>query len=245
MNANLDWLKRRPIAHRGLHEPGIRYPENSLAAFDRAAEKGYAIELDVQITKDHEPIVFHDRDLNRLCSLNILTCDLKSDRLAETYLNNSLECIPTLRQVLELVAWRVPILIEVKHWLKVDNNLHAILNTLLPYIGKQSFAVQSFSPTILGWFYQNAPLIPRGQLSSNFNDEPMNWTKKILLKNCFLDFISKPDFLSYEISALPKGWINRKRQNGMPVIGWTATSIEEYNYARDLCDNVIFEGFLP
>ena len=52
-----DFLKETPVAHRGLHSDGI--PENSVAAFLRAVEKGYAIETDVHLSKDGVPVVFH------------------------------------------------------------------------------------------------------------------------------------------------------------------------------------------
>ena len=48
-------------AHRGLHGGDI--PENSLAAFRLAAEAGYGIELDLQLSRDGEVMVFHDYTL--------------------------------------------------------------------------------------------------------------------------------------------------------------------------------------
>ncbi|MDD7757768.1 MAG: glycerophosphodiester phosphodiesterase family protein, partial [Clostridiales bacterium] len=60
----VSWIIEIPIAHRGLDNGSI--PENSMAAFRNAIEKGYTIELDVQFTKDKELIVFHDDDLSRL-----------------------------------------------------------------------------------------------------------------------------------------------------------------------------------
>jgi len=39
-------------AHRGLHSKDKSVPENSLAAFSLAADKGYGIELDIQLTAD-------------------------------------------------------------------------------------------------------------------------------------------------------------------------------------------------
>ena len=54
-------------AHRGLHGPGV--PENSLAAFRRAAEAGYGAELDVHLTRDGRLVVIHDGDLERMCGV--------------------------------------------------------------------------------------------------------------------------------------------------------------------------------
>lgn len=55
-------------AHRGLHSMEAQAPENSLAAFRRAVHAGYGIELDVQLTKDDVPVVFHDFTLQRVCA---------------------------------------------------------------------------------------------------------------------------------------------------------------------------------
>ena len=53
-------------AHRGLHDNKTDAPENSMKAFRKAVDAGYGIELDVQLTKDRIPVVFHDESLNRL-----------------------------------------------------------------------------------------------------------------------------------------------------------------------------------
>ena len=53
-------------AHRGLHDVQRNIPENSMAAFSKAVENGYGIELDVQLTKDGVPVIFHDGKTGRL-----------------------------------------------------------------------------------------------------------------------------------------------------------------------------------
>ena len=58
------WIVKTPIAHRGLHDQ--QTPENSLPAFKKAIEKGYAIEIDLQMTKDGVIVVFHDDFLDRM-----------------------------------------------------------------------------------------------------------------------------------------------------------------------------------
>ena len=65
-------------AHRGLWNAAEGVPENSLPAFARAAEQGYAIELDIQITKDGRIVVFHDDTMKRMSSKyssSVLLCD--------------------------------------------------------------------------------------------------------------------------------------------------------------------------
>ena len=66
----------RAFAHRGLYEADQSVPENSLPAFRRAVEAGYGAELDVQMTKDGEVVVFHDDDLKRGCGIDGRICDM-------------------------------------------------------------------------------------------------------------------------------------------------------------------------
>ena len=60
----LEALKPWAYAHRGLHDPSK--PENSMAAFRAALEKGYGIELDVHLLKDGTLAILHDSDLKRV-----------------------------------------------------------------------------------------------------------------------------------------------------------------------------------
>ena len=108
----ISWIKETPIAHRGLHTKDI--PENSLSAFENALKNNYAIELDVQFTKDKEVVVFHDENLKRMTNDTRNIEDVNYDELKNLRLGNTNEIIPTLEEVLELVDSKVAILIEIK-----------------------------------------------------------------------------------------------------------------------------------
>ena len=56
----------RPIAHRALHDKAAGRPENSRAAVRAAVQQGYGIEIDLQLSRDGQAMVFHDYDLKRL-----------------------------------------------------------------------------------------------------------------------------------------------------------------------------------
>ena len=62
-NPGLEALRGRYYAHRGLHDD--EKPENSLAAYKAALDKGYGIEFDVHLLKDGSLAVMHDSDLKR------------------------------------------------------------------------------------------------------------------------------------------------------------------------------------
>ncbi|MBS1664776.1 MAG: glycerophosphodiester phosphodiesterase [Bacteroidetes bacterium] len=245
MQVNLDFLLSRPIAHRGLHSPTV--PENSLAAFKAAMDNQYAIELDVQVIADHEVVVFHDDNIQRMCGTSKPVDTLVRQDLGFCVLKsgaqNRQETIPLLTEVFRLIDGRVPILIEIKRQPQVKQANSYILNELKKYQG--AFAIQSFDPMILGWFAKHAPHIIRGQLSSNFKSEPLNPITKYLLRNFKLNFVSKPAFIAYDVKDLPRADLERRRKKGEPVIGWTVDSQTVYEKVKSYCDNIIFEGFQP
>lgn len=92
---NMDMFCSAPVAHRGIHD-NITVPENSLPAFNAAAEAGCGIELDVQFTKDRQLVVFHDDNLSRMCGDDRLVIDVTYDELSKMRLLDSDEKIPLL-----------------------------------------------------------------------------------------------------------------------------------------------------
>ena len=66
---NAAWIKELPVAHRGYHDLNNAIWENTLSAFSRAVEAGFAIECDLHYASDGVPVIFHDEDLERLCNL--------------------------------------------------------------------------------------------------------------------------------------------------------------------------------
>ena len=101
-------------AHRGLHDNLWGIPENSLPAFQAAVDKGYGIELYVHITADHQLIVHHDDTLYRMCRVERAIKDMTLEEIRQYTLLNTDEKIPTLKEVLDLVNGKVPLLIELK-----------------------------------------------------------------------------------------------------------------------------------
>lgn len=234
------WLVEQPIAHRGFHEKNV--PENSLLAFSKAIEKGYAIELDVQLLSDNTVVVFHDESLARMTGNDGYLRFLSKKDLKSLTLKGSKETIPTLEEVLKLVDGKVPLLIEIKNKHKVGDLEQAVIDLLKNYQGE--YAVQSFNPYSLGYFRQHAPNILRGQLAGYLKNEKISWFKKFLLKRMhFNKKISQPNFISYEAATLPNRFV-RKFKN-LPLLAWSVKSKEEYLKIVKYCDNIIFEKFEP
>lgn len=234
------WLVETPIAHRGLHDK--THPENSISAFGKAIEAGYAIELDVQLIADGTVVVFHDESLSRLTDNDGYIKFLNESDLEILKLSGSKEKIPTLKEVLAFVDGKVPLLIEIKNSSKVGELEKNTLELLKDYQGE--YAIQSFNPYVLEYFYKHAPEVPRGQLAGYFKGEKLSFFKKYALKRMMLNQkVSHPDFISYEARHLPNRFVRKYKT--LPLLAWTVKNQSEYMKVVKYCDNIIFEGFEP
>ncbi len=185
------------LAHRGLHTKDKKVPENSLAAFGRAADAGYGIELDLQFSKDEQIVVFHDDTLKRVCGVEGRVDDYTYEELLNFKLCGTEEKIPLFSEVLELVDGRVPLLVEFKNGPKNNLLCEKTLPMLRAYKGL--FCIESFNPLIVAWFRKNAPDILRGQLASPYKEmknEVPAW-QAFMLSNCMLNCVARPHFIAY------------------------------------------------
>ncbi len=234
------WLWRQPIAHRGLHAPGI--PENTLPAFALAIQHGYAIELDVQRSSDGHAVVFHDATLARLTTGQGAVAAHTLAALRGHTVGNTLYHIPSLAAVLAYVRGRVPIVIEVKQPAMDtrDTRLVAAVCALLrDYRG--AVAVQSFNPLVLFWLRHAAPHVLRGQIAGDFRGGGLPLGRRVLLQTMLLNHLTRPDFIAYDVQALPSLWVSYWRWRGVPVLAWTVRTAAAWHTARAHADNVIFE----
>ena len=242
-STDISWITEIPIAHRGLDNGDI--PENSMQAFKNAIEKEYAIELDVQLTKDKQLVVFHDSNLLRLTGDSRDINDVNYEELKDLKLENTNETIPTLKEVLDLVNDQVPLLIEIKNGENAKELAKKTYDIVKDYEGR--YAVQSFDPFILQWFKENANGVIRCQLSSNFIGEPgigLKWYEKFCLKNLLLNFLSKPHVVAYDLNGIDTLSVKLLKEK-YPIISWTITNEEEMKIGYDKSDNIIFDNILP
>lgn len=234
---NTYFLKESLIAHRGCFDKERKIPENSIPAFEKAILGGYIIELDVHILKDESVIVFHDSDLKRMTGVNKKLKDVTYNEIKDLTLDNTKYRIPLLTETLELVNGVVPILIELKSDAKVGKLEEKLIEILKNYKG--NYAIQTFSPFSLMWFKKNYPDVIRGQLACDFKKDKKSIIEKFVLKNLFFNFLTKPDFISYGIFSLPNKNVEKYRNTGLLVLGWTIKNIKDLKYAEKYCDNFI------
>jgi glycerophosphoryl diester phosphodiesterase len=245
--AGLDWLCARPIAHRGLHGEGLI--ENTLGAAAAAVAGNYGIEVDLQLTADGEVVVFHDDTLDRLTAgvgpVNARTlAELKA-----LSLRASSERIPTLQELLDRVAGRTPLVLELKSEWNGDDRLAArIAAQLMSYAGP--VAAMSFDPDLVAALAEHAPGLPRGIVAERHfrkSDWPqLSIPRRLALGHLTHFFRTRPHFIAYSVSDLPAlAPLLCRHVCGMPILTWTVRSEAERRRARWWANQVIFEGFRP
>ncbi|WP_225207773.1 glycerophosphodiester phosphodiesterase family protein [Novosphingobium huizhouense] len=232
------WLRGWTYAHRGLHGAGV--PENGLAAFAAAAERGFGIECDVQRTSDGLAVVFHDWELDRLTGETGRVVDRSAAQLQTIALAGSSQAdtIPGLRQMLDLVAGRVPVLIEIKsrREMHVIPLCLAVRRTLEGYRGQ--VAVMSFDPRVSRWFKRHSPHVVHGLVMS----EEGRSTLFARVRRHLALWHAEPDFLAYDVRDLPSRFAASQRKRGLPLLTWTVRSAELAERAASHADAPIAEG---
>lgn len=238
------WQKKpfmyRNFAHRGLHKRDKSVPENSIAAFERASAKGYGMELDVQLSKDGEVVVFHDDTLNRVCGVDSRVDEKTYAELKEMSLCGTEETVPLFSEVLKTVRGRGPLIVELKNGRSNKELCEKTYELLKAYNGE--YCIESFNPFIVRWFRKNAPEIVRGQLASpprDYGGEVSNITA-FVLGNLLLNFLARPQFIAYKIAPKPFT-VKLCEALGAMKVCWTSHDwVNEKSY-----DVVIFEFYKP
>ena len=232
---------RRYFAHRGLYSADQTVPENSLAAFEAACSAGYGIELDIQLSKDGQVVVFHDDDLKRACGVDQKVSALPFDELEALSLFETDQKIPLFTAVLDLVAGRVPLIVELKsQGPKNDELCQKAKDILLGYRG--DYCVESFDPRIVRWFRMTAPWVLRGQLACperSYNADTPRFAAKVFSR-CLCNFYGRPQFIAYEVAGKPFP-VRLAEAMGAMRICWTSHN------KKDCAGNdaVIFEHYTP
>ena len=219
-------------AHRGYFDNRNGIPENSLPAFERAIEKGFGVELDIQLSQDGVPMIFHDATLERMCGVEGNIWDYTAQQLQEMKLLGTDHTIPTLEQALTLIDGRAVLLVEYKMD-RVDTAVCEESEKLLgQYTGE--YCIQSFDSRVLMWYKSNVPDVVRGQLSDEFwNDEKYNG-KPLYLALSYLvgNVVTRPDFISYGFESQDNLALNLCRFMGADAACWTLRSPADYETVK-------------
>ena len=244
-----DWLTKRPVAHRGLHDAARGIIENMPAAANAAVSGNFAIECDIQLTADGEAMVHHDDALGRLTEGSGLLVTKTAAELKAVRFKGTTEHMMTLGDLCALVAGRVPLVVEVKSHFDGDRRLVARMAEVLssysgPVVG------MSFDPDQVLALRETMPNLPRCITAQRTYDDS-SWTKltpaqrdgMLYLRH---GFRTEPHFVAFWVNQLPAPapWIARN-VFGCPLLAWTVRTAEQRARAARYADQMIFEGFVP
>lgn len=240
----------RPIAHRGLHVPTGSRIENTAAAFLAAIDKGYGIECDLQPASDGTPMVFHDERLERLIAASGPIAAHTPAQLARLRYRRHDTSILRFAEFIELVAGRVPLLVEIKA------NGREPLPAFLDRIARQArsykgpIALMSFSPEIVAGVGRLAPTIPRGLVVGSHKLPPSWWAapspaNKARILTRMLG--AAPDGLAFfavdvRMLASARAWTATHTPE-LALFSWTIRTARERRSAARWADAPIFESY--
>lgn len=240
----------RPIAHRALHDLQNRRAENGQRAIEAAIAGNYGIEIDIQLSRDDVPMVFHDYHLDRLTAGHGAVAVHNSASLTATPLLHDDGTIPTLEDVLTMVAGRVPLLIELKDQDgQMGPNIgpmgEAVADLVRHYNGE--VALMSFNPHHVDEMAYRLPDRPRGLVTDPFGAD--DWP--LLSEPTRNRMRDVPDydavwasFISHNVDDLTNPRVTDLKKSGAAVFCWTVRDAKTEERARQVADNVTFEGYL-
>ncbi len=241
----------RPIAHRGLHDRAAGVIENSRTAFSQAIERSYAIECDLQLSRDGVPMVFHDDSLERLTGRTGRVAERDSAELAATLLTGSSagDCPQRFTELLDQVDGRVLLQVELKRQPSAaftDTLAREATIAAGGYAGQLVF--ESFDPALLSRLRHHGFRGRLGIITYGYDrpqwDGTLTATHRFILRHLLHFPKSRFDFLSVEQSYLGLPAVRLFRALGMPVASWTIHSHAEAQAARAKgADQIVFEGF--
>lgn len=238
VHRDIGWLTARPIAHRGLHDAARGIHENSISAFRAAIEAGYAIECDIRLSADRVPIVFHDAELDRMTGASGLLHQSQASDLSRLRLKSGADGLPTVAELLELTAGRVPLVVEMKGVdAASDAGFGDLLRPLLEaYRGP--LALMSFDHWLIDEASTLSEMVPVGLTAEGTRAETLAVHREAFGERC--------SFSSYNVHHLDNSFVRWVREEKhLPVISWTVRTEEDVAESGRFADQITFEGFLP
>jgi glycerophosphoryl diester phosphodiesterase len=197
------------IAHRGA---SVELPENTLAAFKRAvALEADGIELDVRITADGVPVVFHDSALRRLTGLRGSIARQTWRELSAARVRGK-ESIPRLVDVLRLTRGLAVVQIELK-----SGPIAPVIRAIKAAHAGEWVILASFEARKVKEAREAVPSIPR-MLISEGREAPATLVRQ--LAGC------GAAGLSVNHRAIRSAaWIRHFQSRGFSVWSWTVNDI--------------------
>jgi glycerophosphoryl diester phosphodiesterase len=241
----------RPIAHRGLHSRAAGVIENSRSAFEAAIARGFAVECDVQLSRDGVPVVFHDYDLERLTGLKGSVGTRTAAELTATPLlgSSSGDTPMLLDHFLRLIDGRTLLQLELKHQptpQMAETLARRAAEAIAGYTGPVT--VMSFDPNLLMLVRRHGYRGPLGIITNRYDEpewEKMSRRDRVILRHLLHWPWTRFSFISCFHKSLDLPMVRFFRSLGVPVTTWTIRSPEERRAVARAADQIVFEGFDP
>lgn len=242
----------RPIAHRGLHDRGRGIVENSASAFAAAIERGYAIECDVQLSRDGIPMIFHDDDLERLTGVaGPVGARTMAELASYTLLDSAAGDTPQrFSEFLAQINGRVLLQIELKqqpNQAATEVLAQTVMDGLKGYRGPVT--LESFDPKLIVEVKKRGATMPVGIVTYGYDepewDEQLSDATRFMLRHLLHWPVSRFDFISCRDKSLDLPAVKLFRSFGMPVTAWTIKSPAGALAVLGRADQIVFEGFDP
>jgi glycerophosphoryl diester phosphodiesterase len=231
------------LAHRGGGRTSdmLSASENSVEMIRLASRFGATgVEIDVKLTRDGTPVLFHDATLNeRVTQKNGLVGPIENYTYDQLYALVKLvngERIPTLRQALETVLYQTPLQFV---WLdiKYANDMQAVRNLQAEFIQKAEAANRKLE-IVIG--------IPDKEVMANFKRLPVYQTIPSLVEYA----VEEANAVNAKIWApqwtlgLQNSEVSGQQRQGRRVFTWTM-DIEENvkQYMREGTFNGILTNY--
>ncbi len=213
------------IAHRG----GRRWaPENTMIAFRKSVDLGIdGIELDIHRCSTGELVVIHDEDVQRTTNGVGLVGDISYPELqrldAGSWFDKEFagERIPQLADVLDLVAGKCVVNIEIKNtpvdYPGIDDDL---IDLLADYPQRERLIISSFDHGVVRRMHSKAPDLCYALLADALLIDIADYARRIgatVWHPCF--------------GSLREDAVEEAHAAGIPVNAWTVNSIREWSMA--------------
>ncbi len=223
------------VAHRGVPTEA---PENTIPSFQRAIDLGAdAVELDVRLTADQTPVVYHYFYLDEFSSLSGPIFQYTFDQLPSTQPFS----IPTLYEVLETIGGQVGLEIEIKGPEPESSEIVAASLCKFKHLW-ESIEVTSYEPMLLIDIQQRCPGLTTDLLFPRSED----WMKLDVVTYLAIQRarLAQARAVHLQPTQLSQEVVSTIRQHGIEVHAWDVNdeaslkTILELNIPRICTDRV-------
>ncbi|MHA7128613.1 glycerophosphodiester phosphodiesterase [Algoriphagus namhaensis] len=244
-------FEQHRFAHRGGYASG---PENTLQTILTNLNSGTtAIEIDVQLTKDGQLVLFHDETISRVLKSenDMLVSELSLAELKEIPLRDTsqdMQQVASLEELIDTLTILVPqsqiddFVLEIDfkpHGKQTRPAVEALLKLLEPYadhFGDQlynHFFVSTFYPEVLKEIHQMAPQVVTAFAVNNSPDQDRGLAKLAIFLAPVIIKKYKVKIIEPSLCMVDDQFVRKWQKKGILINAYTANTACQKNYLRN------------